>query len=272
MNEAQKRRIQIKLESITRRWWFFLLLILLQFIPSYTSVPIDPSQIGLVIGEALSNALIYNFQSIFFVFKIIPLVLILAIPFLKNSVTRVFSFYVGISYILFAFLQSIGVSETFGLVIVITNLTMFLLVAVFWFWEGIAIENDFSTPRLTPLKLWVIPFAIVAFWYPINTTAMMPDLNPLGLIANEAGLTFCMMTPVYLAILIIFYPNVNLATFRVTSIIGLIIGFYNFLVNFVWYYDTMFWNGVFHIPLIVLSIYALILAYREKPLDFNDES
>ena len=263
MNEEKKRRMQEKLESVTRKWWFFLLFILLQFIPSYTSIPIDPSQIGLVIGEALSNALIYNFQSIFFLFKIIPLVLILSIPYLKNKVSRVFSFYVAISYVLFATLQSIAVTETYGLVILSANLIMFLFVAILWFWEALAMKNDLSTPRLTPSTLWVIPLAILAFWYPINTTTMMPDLNPLGIIANEAGLTFCMMTPVYLAALIIYYPNINLATLRVTSIVGVIIGFYNILVNFVWYYELMFWNGILHIPLIVLSVYALILSFRK---------
>ena len=92
---------------------------------------------------------------------------------------------------------------------------------------------------------------------------MLPDFNPIWIIANEAGLAFCMMTPVYLAILIIYYPDVNIATLRITSIVGVIIGFYNFLLNFIWYYESLFWNGVFHIPLIVISIYALILSYRD---------
>jgi hypothetical protein len=229
--------------------------------PSYTSIPIDMSQMGLVIGEALSNALVYNLQSIFFIFKIIPLVLILSIPFLKQRISQIFSFYAAVSYVLFATLQSIAFTETYGLVIVLTNFIMFILVATFWFWETLVQMNDFSTPTLTPQTLWVIPFAALAFWYPLTTITMMPNLNPIGIIANEAGLAFCMMTPVYLAILIVYYPNVNIVTLRITSIVGVIIGFYNFLLNFIWYYDSLFWNGVFHIPLIVISIYALILSY-----------
>ncbi len=187
----------------------------------------------------------------------------LTIPILKNRVSKVFSLYVAVSYVLFATLQSIAFTETFGLVIVLTNLIMFILIAVFWFWESLAMKNDFSTPVLTPSTLWVIPFTFLAFWYPLNTTTMIPDLNPLGIVANEAGLTFCMMTPVYLAILIIYFPNVNIATLRVTSIIGLIIGFYNFLLNFVWYSELLFWNGVFHIPLIILAIFAFTISYRK---------
>lgn len=261
-NEAKRERIQETLEIVTRKWWFLLLLILLQFLPSYTSIPVDPSQVGLVIGEALSNALTYDLQSVYFLFKVIPLALILAIPFLKNRVSRIISFYAAISNILFGTLQSIALTETYGLVILLTNVIMFLLVAVFWFWETIIAKNDFTTPNLTPSTLWVIPLAFIAFWYPLNTVTMMPDFNPLGIIANEAGLTYCMMTPVYLAILIIHYPNINMATFRITSIVGVIIGFYNFLVNFVWYFELLFWNGLFHLPLIALSIYGLILSFR----------
>ena len=263
MNKDRIMRIQEKLEHITRKWWFFLLFILLQFMPSYTSIPIDMSQMGLVIGEALSNALVYNLQSIFFIFKIIPLVLILAIPFLKQRISPIFSFYAAISYVLFATLQSIAFTETYGLVIVLTNFIMFILVGIFWFWEILVQNNEFSSPTLSPSTVWAIPLAALAFWYPLNTTTMLPDFNPIWIITNEAGLAFCMMTPVYLAILIIYYPNVNIATLRITSIVGVIIGFYNFLLNFIWYYESLFWNGVFHIPLIVISIYALILSYRD---------
>jgi hypothetical protein len=269
LNKEKKLKIQQKLESITQKWWCFLFFILLQFLPSYTSIPTDPSQMGLVIGEALSNALVYNLQSIFFVFKIIPLVLILTIPFPKNKVTRVFSFYAAISYVLFATLQSIAVTESYGIVIVLTNFIMFLIVAIFWFWETLVQKNSFSSPTLTPLTLWVIPLAVLAFWYPLNTATMMPDFNPIGIIANEAGLAFCMMTPVYLAILIIYYPNVNIATLRITSIVGVIIGFYNFLLNFMWYYESLFWNGIFHIPLIMISIYAAILSYGKARNEYD---
>lgn len=253
----------MKMESITRKWWFFLLLILLQFIPPYTSVQIDPSQIGLVIGEALSNAILYDFQLVYPLFKIIPILLILAIPLFRNRVSRIFSFYVAISYVLFAILQSIAITEDYGLLIVTTNLVMFFFVASTWFWEALVQKNSFLAPRLTPSTIWVIPLAILAFWYPLNGNTMMPEFNPITIITNAAGLTFCMMTPVYLSILIIYYPDVNIATLRATSVIGIIIGFYNFLLNFVWYYELLFWNGVLHIPLIVLSIYAFILSFRK---------
>lgn len=41
------------------------------------------------------------------------------------------------------------------------------------------------------------------------------------------GLAFCLMTPVYLALLILFYPGVNIVTLRITGLVGLMLGLYN---------------------------------------------
>lgn len=187
--------------------------------------------------------------------------MVISIWFFGNRVARLFSIYVAIAYTLFAFLQSIAVTEKYGLGIVTINLTMFLIVAAFWFWEAVAKKNDF-TPQKRPLwKYWVAPLAFLTFWYPVNSN-MMPDFNPIYLLTNVAGLTFCMMTTVYLAILTLCYPRVNIATLRVTSLVGTIIGFYNMMTNFLIDPDRLWWNGVLHIPLVVISIYALMLSLK----------
>jgi len=73
-----------------------------------------------------------------------------------------------------------------------------------------------------------------------------------------------MMTPAYLAILTLYYPKVNIATLRVTSLVGTIIGFYNMMTNFLIDPGKLWWNGVLHIPLVVISIYALVLSLKSK--------
>ena len=92
---------------------------------------------------------------------------------------------------------------------------------------------------------------------------MAPDFNPIYIVTSGAGLAFCMMTPVYLAVLLAFYPRVNIPLLRVTALIGLIIGIYNALVNFVFLPKVLWWNGILHLPLLAISLYALILAYRK---------
>ena len=184
--------------------------------------------------------------------------------FLRNRVTRLFSIYVAITYVLFAFLQSIAFTEKYGLGIITINLIMFLVVAAFWFWEAILRKNDFTPGKRPAWKYWVIPLAFLAFWYPLNPCTGMPDFNPIYLLTNMSGLTFCMMTPVYLAILTLYYPRVNIATLRVTSLVGAIIGFYNIMVNFFMNPSVLWWNGVLHMPLVTISIYALALSFKGR--------
>jgi len=257
---------QGKLDYLTRKWWFFLLFILLQFVPSYASKGFDPAETGLVTGEILSHALAYDYPSLFPIFKIIPVILIISIIFLKNAVPRVFSVYVGITYLLFAVLQSVAITEKYGLGIITANVIMFSLVAIFWFWEAVVQKNDFTAPKRAEWRYWVVPFAFLAFWYPLTISdgSMIPDFNPIGLLTNGAGLAFCLMTPVYVAVLTLYHPRINLATLRVTSLVGIIIAIYNVLVNFILAFSTMWWNGVLHIPLLTISAYGLVLSFRRS--------
>ncbi len=264
LRESNYLDLQTQIESITRKWWFYLILLILQMLPPFTSVPISSEQAGLIIGAALSQAIVYDIAALFPLFKILAILMIASVFFLKRQVSRYFSFYVGTFYILVAFLQSIAFTEEFGLVIITTNLLMFLFVGSLWFWEAVVRRNDFSTAHFDKSRIWIIPLAILAFWYPIDGVTMMPDFNPALLITNEAGLTYCMMTPVFLTILILFYPHINTATFRVTSFVGLIIGFYNILSNFLIYPELLIWNGFLHIPLMIISIYAFILSLRKS--------
>jgi type IV secretory pathway VirB3-like protein len=257
-------KLQRSLAARTRKWWFLLVFILLQFVPSYASKGVDPSEISEFIVEILSHSLLYSYSVLYPIFKIIPLFLVICLLLFKNRVTRPFSVYVGITYVLFAFLQNIAMTEEYGLGIIISNLAMFLIVAGFWFWEAIVKKNDFTSRTIPTWKYWVIPFAFLAFWYPANPDTFMPDFNPAYFFTNEAGLYFCMMTPVYLAILTLYYPRVNEATLRVTSLVGTIIGIWNMFTNFFADPSLLWWNGILHIPLFTISIYGLILSYKMK--------
>ena len=264
MSVNNLEKIQIKLELITRKWWFFLFFILIQFIPPYASKGFEISEIGVVTGEVLSHSLVYNFSSFYPIFKALPLILVICIILLRNRVTRIFNIYVVSTYFLFAFLQNIAFTERYGLAIITINIVMFLLVALFWIWEAAIQKNDFTSPIKLSKKCWIIPLAFLAFWYPINPETMGPDFNIFYLFTNEAGLTFCMMTPVYISLLILYYPRINLATLRVTSLVGAIIGFYNILTNFIMFPSLLWWNGILHLPLISISTYGLIISLKKK--------
>lgn len=266
--------LQSKLDRITRRWWFFGLFVLIQFVPPYASKGYKfPDEWGDVIMHALRYAFIYSYSWLFPIFKIIPMILVIGIIVFRNKVTRLFNIYVALSYVLFAFGQSIAVTEKYGMAVCTNGVIMFLIVAAFWAWEAIVVQNDFKPAKIPIWRYWVVPLALLAFWYPVDFRTARLDLNPVHLFTNVAGVTFCMMTPVYLALLSLYWPRVNIATMRVTSIVGIIIGLYNMakFANF----SRLWWLGILHIPLLIISVYGLILSLKrpqvKKQADENTE-
>ncbi|MGC8838922.1 MAG: hypothetical protein ACP5UM_10950 [Anaerolineae bacterium] len=264
MDTGKVRHIQTRLERWTRKWWFFLLIVLVQFIPPYASRGYDPTRIGLVTAEILRNSLVENLAPVYPLFKVVPIVLVVLILLLRDRMRGLFSAYVALTYVLFAFLQNISVAEPLGLGIIWNNVIMFLLVAAFWVWEVFAKETSFAPQQRPWWRYWAVPVAFLAFWYPLNPGTGLPDFNPAYLFTNVAGLTFCMMTPVYLAVLTLCDPRVNLATLRVTGLVGTIIGLYNMLVNFGFDPGMLWWNGVLHFPLLTISIYGFALSFRRR--------
>lgn len=267
MKRENFEKTQEKLELITRRWWFLLLFILLgTIVPPIVTKGFDPSKIGEIIPYILGHALIKHCAPLYPVFKIIPIILFSALILFGNRIGRIFSLYVGITYLLFAVLQGIAITDKYGFGIVTGNFILKLIVATFWFWEASVNRNNFTPQKLPIIRYWVVPLAFLAFWYPVNLESMKPDFNLAYLFTNPAGLAFCMMTPVYLGILTLYYPKINIATLRVTSLLGILIGFWNMVVNFVLKPDILWWNGVLHLPLVFISIYAFILSFRRSQL------
>ncbi len=267
MKKENLKRVQGTLELITRKWWFLVLFILIgTMAPPIVTKGFEPEKIGEIIFYILRNALIHHVSPLYPVFKIIPIILIFALILFGNRTSRIFSLYGGISYILFAFLQSIAITDTYGFGIITGNFILMILVAIFWFWEVSVNKNDFTPQKLPIIRYWVVPLAFLAFWYPLNPESMMPDFNLAYLITNAAGLAFCTMTPVYLGILTLYYPKVNIATLRVTSLLGIIIGFWNVVWGFLMMPDILWWNGVLHLPLVFISTYAFILSFRRRQL------
>ena len=111
MNARKIEKVQEKLEAATWRWWFYLIFVLIQFIPSFAAKGFDPREMGEVISTILQNAIISSVEIVYPLFKIIPILLVILIVLRKKGVARWFNFYVGISYVLFAFLQHVAITE-----------------------------------------------------------------------------------------------------------------------------------------------------------------
>ena len=256
---------QSRPDRLTRRWWFILVFVLLNLIPPITTKPLSPEQwanLGEVYEHLLGRALWSSLTSRWWgAFDILPIVLVLLLVFLGRRISRLLSAYAALTYVLFAVLQSISVTDRYGVGIVTCNVLWFLIVAGLWGWEAFAGLNDFAPRPRSLWKYWVVPLALFAFWIPFVYSAKTGGFHftPLLFMKNHSGLAFCLMTPAYLAMLTLYYPRVNFAVLRVTALTGTIIGFWNMLVCFV--FTSNWFTGVVHIPLLVISIYALVLSF-----------
>ncbi len=265
MATSNGKPTQGRLDRLTRRWWVVVLVLVL---PNVLAPIVTKNHeqayddVGSLYDVLLGTALVTRLTSpLWIAFDVLPIALVLGVFVLGRRMARLFAFYAALSYLLFAVLQSVSVTERYGVGIVTGNLLSFTAVACLWVWEGVAGLNDFSRRRIPWWRWWVAPFAVFAFWLPIGWSykAAGPVLQPLFFTRLHTGLAFCTMTPVYLAVLTLFWPRVNLALVRVTALVGIVIAFWNMMGAFVF---TRYWyNGVVHAPLAVLSVYAAVLSF-----------
>ena len=110
----------------------------------------------------------------------------------------------------------------------------------------------------------LLPFALLVFWSPIafEGTRVVPNFDPLLLLTSpDYGLAYCFLTPVFLFLLILAWPQVDKFAFRVTAFNGLLYGLFN-LAH--WAVPERMWLGVMHLPLLVMPIAALWLARSSR--------
>ena len=249
-----------RFERVTRKWWFYFLIFVIQFLPPYPVSSVTSSQdFNRLVIEILSHALVFSWVSLYPLFKVAPLVFLFLLFFFPK-IGVLFHLFVAFQYLLFAFLQNVAFLENRGFAMLTSNVAMMTLVALAFLGEAFARKNTFSFGRMNWKKWFIVGIAMFALWYPIDMVTFRPNFQVVSFFTNVAGLTFCMMTPFYLMILLLGYPGVNLVVLRITGLIGAILGGYNFFLNFIFDFSKFWWNGVLHLPLLFLSVYALILS------------
>lgn len=264
METKKLNKIQEKLNKLTSKWWFFGSFILLQFIAvpvNFASKNFSVSNWLDILTHTFQHALLHRVKSIYPVFQIITITLIILLFIFKNKVARYFTVYAGITFLLQMVFQNVGVSEKYGLSFITVNVIMFLLVGIAWFWDAAVRETDFNYRVHSVWKYVVALLAFFAFWAPKSMSDML-SLKLGYIITSGTTLGFCLMVPVYLAILFFSYPRVNMVTMRTTSIVGIIIGLYN--MQMVVLNPRGWWHGVLHVPLLSISIIALCLSLKKR--------
>jgi len=176
----------------------------------------------------------------------------------------------AVLFLFIAFSNHIAVTDTHGLAVVTGNLVSILIVGLLWVWEVYRPQNNYVFERLPAWRYWVLPFAFLAFWSPIDAQ-LNPDFNPLLLLNSSFGVMYCPTTPVIIALLTFIYPRVNTYVLRTTSFVGLVIGLFNIISYFIMPGYTL-WNLVLHTPLIFISLYGLLIPILVKTNNSSQES
>jgi hypothetical protein len=193
---------------------------------------------------------------------IVTVALLVALYLYGSKAGRVVDAFIAVLFLFIAFSNHIAVTDTYGLAVVTGNLIPVLIIGLFWVWEVYKPKNDYVFEGLSAWRYWVLPFAFLAFWSPINAQ-LNPDFSPLQLLTSSFGVMYCPTTPVIIALMTLIYPRVNTYVLRTTSFVGLIIGLFNVMSYFTMPGYTL-WNLILHTPLILISLYGLLLPILVK--------
>jgi hypothetical protein len=249
----------------------YVLLFLINMLPLITGKPYRPQDTQDVIINLLMVS-IAPYQAYGPVFHIATLLIILGIFWKPGKLGRLVGGYIGVNYLVIGLTQTMGQTQKYGFVVHLSALVTMILLGITWL--VVAFRNEiqptFRKPTLSEYGLMLL--ALLAFWGPyteINGT-ISPNFAPALLLTSpDYGLTFCFTTPVFLLGLIIFHPQVNQFAYRITAFCGLLYGLFN-LTH--WFNPATQWMGFLHIPLLVISLYALILTGMNKQPHHMEQS
>ncbi|CAN5197640.1 hypothetical protein BH09ACT3_BH09ACT3_09550 [soil metagenome] len=251
--------------ALTSRWWFRTPLLLVAiFLPVLTQVPFDPAQTSLVIADILKNPLIHQWAPLLPFAKLVLLAVTVAAFRLRSGAAAVVLVYYAVVLVVLAVLQNMSSTEHYGFAWVIGNTLIMLVVAVRCGIDVTRRESDWRPTDLVVRRLWVLAPMALAFLMPytIVADAIRPSFG-LELLTNSAGLTYCMVTPVIIGLLVLFSARVSPATLSLVSFVGLYFGIVN-LVTWWVLLPASWWMGVLHVPLFLLAIYGLVVARSER--------
>lgn len=263
-------RVSRIMDRLTSNRRFYVLLYVLGFLVllPYASRGYSWPEMWSVIKEVVVyNAFIYRLVDIAWLsalIHVLALALIAAVAIWGERAARAFDAFAFILYLMIAVGQGIGFSERYGLVVLTGNVALGLLVAFAWGWECFIVRNRFRREYFAPARLWLVPLAAWAYWSPPEPF----KLDPYYLLVGYFGVSFCFTTPVVLALMSLYYPDVNVPVMRLTAFLGLIYGLYNVVPPLIYlalgtYIEEAIWRGtILHLPLLITSTYALALTIK----------
>jgi hypothetical protein len=254
-----------KLDALTRRRSFYLLITVVPAVlPPFAAAGLGylwkmPAFIDVVSSD------LFGLKSVYAPYMpalhILLALILLALILLRRRFGRAFALLVALNLAVTAVVQTGVRTEAYGLVILTELFLWYLIVIALWVWEAGVLRTDYSFKGGTLRPYWLIPLAIIAFWDPDQAW----NLSLSFFVYGFAPTAFCMITPIYLTVLVFAYPRVNLPLLRVHSFLGMVVGFISFAISFMQEPSAGVYWALLHMPLLVISWYAFRLGMRPHP-------
>ncbi len=253
------------------RIWFKIVLTLVIFIPAYASKPYNPARTSDVIASVLSHPWITSIPSLLPVAKLILLGAVVLPAIFKDLSGKILVAYYGIVLIPVSILQNMAVTEEYGYVWLIGNTMVQLFVAAYCLYDLAHSLTETKNTNICMGRLWVVIPMLIALLMPytVDTQGAIKSSFSLWVLCNEAGVTYCMITPVVIGMLLLFSKGVYKPLLSVISYVGFLFGLMNMITWFVMISGN-WWMGVLHLPLLILSIYGMLVVYEDKRMLIYD--
>ena len=257
------------MEKIIYKKWFKILLVIIMFCPLITEQKYNSQYTTNVIRSVLQHPFINNIGVELIIAKIVLLGICLLPLFVKEKFCKYILGYYAIILLFVGLFQNMSYTE-YGFTFIIGNMIVQYIIAICCFNDIIKGKSKISKEDLNKKALWIIPLMALAFLMPytIKNNIIVPSISTV--FTNEAGVTYCMITPVIIGMLILFSKNINKATINAISFVGLSFGIFNMMTWFGFNIEN-WWMGILHLPLLIISIYGLRISKKQDNKQIVEE-
>ena len=248
-------------------WWFKVVLALIVFIPPYAQIPFSPENTTAVIASVMGHPLITSIGWVAPLAKWVLLaVVVVSLIMTNESAEKVMLGYYIVVLIIVGLFQNMSFTTAYGFVWLIGNTVVQFIVVAYCLYDLINRKTVIKQFR-SKGRLWIIPLMVFAFLMPygVNDAGHVYPAFTISVLFNEAGVIYCMITPVLLGMLILFSDGVHPPTLSVISYVGLVFGILN-IVTWFGIRPESWWMGVLHLPLLAISIFGLVLSGKAKKI------
>lgn len=247
--------------------WFKFFLTVLVILPSYTQIVYDPAKTTDVIAEVLANPLVASIAWILPITKALLLVAVV-LPLVSDKFGQRFLLgYYAFILLIIGLMQNMSFTADYGFTWLIGNTLVQFAVLSFCLTDVLKNKTIISKQNFVKGRLWIVALMLLAFFMPysVSSTDIVYPSFTSRVLFNESGVTYCMITPVIIGVLLLFSKGVYKPTLSIISYVGFIFGLLNIITWFVMQTEN-WWMGVLHLPLVILSFYGLLVAHKQKSL------